>query len=137
MGRSNAWKESNDKPDFNFGIQGVDDSSIRRAIMSVVPLMPRHLIFMEVKQNLVAQDRKDNLKRFSLPHFKRVAHVVMGEPSKEYQERVQGKLLDEKQAKLDNDWKIQKIEKERKKAMEERQRLVAEQQKKAAEGDAA
>merc|ERR1711972_1294196 len=27
--RSNSWKGSNDKPEFNFGIQGLDDASIR------------------------------------------------------------------------------------------------------------
>merc|ERR1712176_1345831 len=61
--RTNSWKESNDKPEFNFGIQGVDDHSIRRSIMGAAPLLARNYVFMEVKQNLVSNDRKENLKR--------------------------------------------------------------------------
>merc|ERR1712050_28491 len=100
--RSNSWKDSNDKPEFNFGIQGVDDHSIRRSILAVAPLLPRNYVYMEVKQNLIDADRKENLKRFALPHFKKIAHVVLGEPSSEFTERARAKILEEKQAKSDH-----------------------------------
>merc|ERR1711972_400604 len=118
----NSWKNSNDKPDFNFGIPAMDDMSAHRTMNSIAPVVPRNYVVMEVKQNLVQADRKENLKRFSAPHFKKIAHVVMGEPSAEYKKFVQQKLLEEKQAKADAEWKVKKAEKERKKQIAERQK---------------
>merc|ERR1712066_730774 len=99
----------------NFGLQYADDNSIRRAIMQVAPLLPRHYVLMEVKQNLVAADRKANLKLFKQPHFKQIAHVMMGEPTNDFKEKVHAKLLEEKQKVADDAWTKQKAEKERKK----------------------
>merc|ERR1712194_359540 len=107
---------------------GVDDQSIRRAIMAMAPLIPRHYVVMEVKQNLVAEDRKSNLQRFNLPHFKKTAKVMMGEPSKEYKDKVYAQMLEDKQTKSDRDWKQQKLEKERKKAIAKRQKELKEKQ---------
>merc|ERR1712194_20661 len=135
--RSGVWKprqgadrgwSSNDKPQFNFGLSLVDDQSIRRAIMAMAPSIPRHYVVMEVKQNLVAEDRKSNLQRFNLPHFKKTAKVMMGEPSKEYKDKVYAQMLEDKQTKSDRDWKQQKLEKERKKAIAKRQKELKEKQ---------
>merc|ERR1712176_703127 len=101
----------------NFGVSFVDDLSIRRAIMSVAPLIPRNYVVMEVKQNLVAADRKEIMKRFQLPHFKHIAHVVMGEPKADFKERVHKKLLEAKQIENNEAWKRQKTVLERKKAI--------------------
>merc|ERR1712007_193342 len=115
----------------------VDDASIRRAVMAVAPFVPRHYVIMEVKENLVAADRKANLRRFNQPHFKRVAKVVMGEPSADYKKQVHAELLEEKQRKSDMEWKHKKVAQERRreiakrKAEEEEQRRVkAEEAKK-------
>merc|ERR1712187_758968 len=49
----NQWRDSkqacNDKPEFNYGLEYVDDASIRKSIMAVAPLVPRHYVIMEVK----------------------------------------------------------------------------------------
>jgi hypothetical protein len=94
---------------------------------------------MEVKENLLEADRKVNLKKFALPSYKKVARVVMGEPNDDYKKRVHAKILKEKQAKAEQEWKTRKAEKERKKQVALRQkqlndmRKAAEEKKKKAE----
>merc|ERR1712066_752792 len=117
----------------NFGLQYADDNSIRRAIMQVAPLLPRHYVLMEVKQNLVAADREANLKLFKQPHFKQIAHVMMGEPTKDFKEKVHIKLLEDKQAKSDVEWKKEKAEKERKKLQKKKAKEAEERRQKAME----
>merc|ERR1712039_536850 len=114
---------------FQYGLDLVDNHSIRGAILSMAPLFPRHYVMMEVKQNLTSADRKQNLKRFDLPHFKNIATVVMGEPAAEYKEKVYGKLLVEKQKKSDVAWKQAKQEKEKKKAIKKKQKEIADRKK--------
>merc|ERR1712137_124055 len=123
---------SNDKPEYNFGLGLVDDQSIRRAITSIAPLVPRHYIIMEVKENLVADDRKANLERFNLPHFKKIAKGMMGEPADEYKEKVYAQMLVDKQTKSDREFKQAKIEKQRKKVIAKRQRELKKKQAAAA-----
>merc|ERR1712066_338227 len=100
----------------------------RKGIMNMAPLVPRHYIIMEVKENLVAADRKANLQRFDVPHFKKVAKVVMGEPDKEYEDKTYAQLLVDKQTKADRDFKAAKLEKERKKAIAKRQKEIKAKQ---------
>merc|ERR1712039_1092247 len=69
---------------------------------------------------------KDALKKFNFPHFKQVAHVVMGEPSKEYKQLQHDKLLKIKQEKEDQAWKNKQREKLRRKTIEMRQKQIAE-----------
>merc|ERR1712151_981421 len=123
---------SNDKPEYNFGLSMVDDHSIRKAIMSIAPLIPRHYIVMEVKENLVAGDRKANLQRFDMPHFKKIAKVMMGEPAEEYKKKVYAQMLVDKQAKSDKEFQQAKIEKQRKKAIAKRQKELKKKQEAAA-----
>eukprot|EP00408_Alexandrium_pacificum_P067093 CAMPEP_0171175998 /NCGR_PEP_ID=MMETSP0790-20130122/11513_1 /TAXON_ID=2925 /ORGANISM="Alexandrium catenella, Strain OF101" /LENGTH=837 /DNA_ID=CAMNT_0011640883 /DNA_START=69 /DNA_END=2579 /DNA_ORIENTATION=+ len=127
--KSTSWRNSNDKPEYNFGLQFMDDFSIRRCLSSIAAVVPRNYVVMEVKQNLTPADRKSNLKRFAAPHFKKVAHVVMGEPPKDYKEKVHTKLLEDKQAKAEAAWKMRQLERERKKAIAQRQKEIAEQQR--------
>merc|ERR1712087_773139 len=116
----------------NFGLSLVDDQSIRKAIMSIAPLVPRHYIVMEVKENLVADDRKANLQRFNMPHFKKIAKVMMGEPANDYKEKVYAQMLVDKQTKSDREFKQAKIEKQRKKAIAKRQKELKKKQEAAA-----
>merc|ERR1711920_159406 len=125
-----GWKSSNDKPDFNFGIRDMDNYSVRRVVNSIAAVVPRNYVVMEVKSNLIEGERKEVLKRFSAPHFKKVAHVVMGEPSAEFKKTELEKMLAEKQEKSDNLWKAKEAEKERKKQIAERQKQLAEAKKK-------
>merc|ERR1712190_363654 len=122
-------KSSNDKPEFNFGLPGMDDMSIRRIIYNVMPHVPRNYVIMEVKSNLIQAERKEVLDAFSAPHFKKVAHVVMGEPDEEYKANALEKLRAQKQQKSDYEWKAKKAEAERKKQVEARQKQLAEMRK--------
>merc|ERR1712048_661852 len=83
--------------------------------------------------NLVEADRTATAKRFSSKHFKKVARVVMGEPSAEYKELVKDKLLKLKQEKLDAAFKVKKAEKEKKKIIAQKQKEAMERKKKADE----
>lgn len=124
--------QSNDKPNLNLGISGQDGNSLRRVINSVAPLVPRNYLVMEVKSNLIAAERGALLKKFNYSCYKKIAHVVMGEPNSEFKEVVQKKLLKDKQTKADNAWKLKKADLERKKAADKRKK-EAEKAKKEAE----
>merc|ERR1711959_860407 len=100
------------------------------ALSSLAPLVPRNYVIMEVKSNLMAAERKEVLKKFNYPCFKKVAQVVMGPPNKEFKAVVQKKLLKDKQTKADNAFKAKKAEAARKKAQEAR---AKEAEKKRAE----
>jgi len=117
-------KSSNDKPSFCFGVQPLDDLSLRHIIASVAPLVPRHYVVMEVKENLVAVDRAENLKRFPAAQYNRKAIVVMGKPAKAFQDKQLAAYLEDKQAKAVEDWKKRKADKERKKAQDIRMKQV-------------
>merc|ERR1712028_304056 len=94
-GQRAAWgTSSNDKPDFGFGLQGMDDYSIHKVIHAVAPLVPRNYIIMEVKANLLKDRRSKALKKFNAPCYKKVAHVVMGEPNNDWKEHVQETMLE-------------------------------------------
>merc|ERR1712151_1161895 len=123
---------SNDKPQYNFGLGLVDDASIRKALMMIAPLVPRHYVVMEVKQNLVTADRKALLKRFNMPHFNKIAKDMMGEPKDDYKERVHVRVLKDKQQKSDADWRRQKAEKARKREAAKREKEAKAKKEKAA-----
>ena len=89
---------------------------MRKLISIVAPIVPRNYVIMEVKSNLVAAERTATLKRFTNPCYKKIAHVVMGEPNKEYKALVRNKILKDKQTKSDADWHVKQAEKERKRA---------------------
>merc|ERR1711871_198329 len=124
--KTTSWKNSNDKPEFNYGLTAMDDLSVRRVLQAVAPLVPRNYVVMEVKENLTKADREATLKRFCHPSYKKVANVVMGEPNAEYKEVVHSRILQEKKEKAEAEWKAKKQEKERKKQLEARQKQLAE-----------
>ncbi|CAJ1448713.1 unnamed protein product, partial [Effrenium voratum] len=109
---ANTWKHCLDKPDPQFRIPLLDDFSARRVIQAVAPTQPRHYVVMEVKSNLVKEERAQLLKRFTEGYFKTVAQVVMGEPPQDFKAKVHQALLQEKQEKATIDWKRRKMEKE-------------------------
>merc|ERR1712187_406518 len=81
--------------------------------------------------SLLSEERKDMLKRFSAPHFKKVAVVLVGEPKKDYKERVMALMLKDKQAASDMEFKAKKLDEQRKKLIEKRQKEHAKAAKKA------
>merc|ERR1712039_828058 len=138
MEKSGIWSDpkgnqSNDKPIFNTGLAFVDQGSIQRTVMAIAPLVPRNYIVMEVKQNLLEEDRKTNLERFNMPHFTKVAKVMMGEPKQDFKDRVHEKLLQNKQIKSNADWAQKKQEKERKKLLAQKEKERKERLEKAKE----
>merc|ERR1711920_206145 len=119
-----SWQSSgpNDKPKYSFGIEYVDNASFRRTILSVAAVVPRHGVIMEVLDNLMADTRKASLKRFGAPHFKQIAHVAMGAPTKEFKEGVHAELLKREQAAADLEWR-------RKKNLQEQKKQAAKKKK--------
>merc|ERR1711870_64929 len=112
--KSSAGVGSNDKPDMKFGIPAMDDLSVRKVLAVVAPAQRRNYIVPEMRSNLLASDRKNALLRFASHDFEKKAYVVMGEPSKEYKEKVQSLILADKQAKHDAEKKRKAQEEERK-----------------------
>merc|ERR1712185_282438 len=80
---------------------------------------------MEVKSNLVAEDRAVTLRKFGAACFKKVAHVVMGDPSEDFSTKARTKILKDKQAKSDATWKAQKLDEKRKKEVAKKQKALA------------
>merc|ERR1711972_102039 len=84
----------------------------------------------EVKSNLVEAERTANAQKFSSRHFKKVAHVVMGEPNQAHKDLVKDKLLKTKQLKLDAAFKTKQAEKQRQKLQAKKQKEIEDRQKK-------
>lgn len=124
---------SNDKPAFSYNLPSMDDMSLQRVVKAIAPTVPRNYVIMEVKSNLIADERAEVLKRFNLPKFKKTAMVVMGEPGADFKKKSRDRLLQEKQLKADNEWKVKKAQKEQQKALAKRQKELAEMRKKAEE----
>ena len=122
-----------DKPSFAYGITSMEDLSLQKVINAIAPTIPRNYVIMEVNKNLLPSERAEVLKRFGMPHFKKTAMVIMGKPKEEFKARLRAKMLREKQAKSDNEWKLKKAQKEQQKQMLRRQRELAEMRKKAEE----
>lgn len=113
-----------DSPEMNFGIPLLDDLSVRKLLNVIAPTLDRNLLVMDLKANLIQDERKEAVARFA--DFNKVAVVAMGDPSADYVEKVHADMLAEKKKKADEAQK--KKEKE-----EERKRLFAEKKRKAEE----
>lgn len=141
LSKSGVWKPGvtsksntcNDKPEFNFGIPNLDDLSPQAVLRIAAPLVPRNYLVMEVKENLLKTARMDALRRFRSTNYKRIAKVVVGSPDAKWQEKRFSKLLKVKQAKLDAEWKVKKVERDKKKQVVQRQKYLAEVRKAAEE----
>merc|ERR1712060_463324 len=124
--KTSSWKNSNDKPDMNFGIPMMDDFSVRRVLNSVISTQPRNYVVMEVKSNLIAEERAEPVKRFCEPHYKKIAQIVVGEPPNEFKMKTQELMLAEKKEQAELEWRQRKTELEQKKIIELRQLQMAE-----------
>merc|ERR1712151_178906 len=120
--RPNAWSASNDEPGMNFGIPSMDDFSAQKALMAVVPALKRDIVCMELNANLQAAERSRALKRFPASDYKRVAVVVMGDPSDAYKARIHKMMLDEKTENAEKEKKKAQEDKEWKKQQEDREK---------------
>lgn len=127
--KSKGVKTSHDKPEFNFGVRELDDMSVRRMLHIVAPLQQRNFIVMEVRGNLLADLRKEALERFS--SFKKVAQVLVGEPTAEFKSHIQELILAQKQKDSDAQFKLKQLEKAQKKTAAKRLKEIEKAKKKA------
>merc|ERR1719162_2830550 len=109
----------------------MDDMSVRKLLQVIASLQPHHYVVMEVKSNLLKDDRKDLLGRFIGPSFKRIALVVMGEPPLEFRKKSQELILADKQAIADDEFKKKIAEEKRKKEAEKKLKEAERARKKA------
>eukprot|EP00930_Biecheleria_cincta_P046831 TRINITY_DN32354_c0_g1_i1.p1 TRINITY_DN32354_c0_g1~~TRINITY_DN32354_c0_g1_i1.p1 ORF type:complete len:909 (-),score=281.61 TRINITY_DN32354_c0_g1_i1:100-2745(-) len=133
LSKTNSWKNSNDKPDPQFGIPLMDDFSARRVIAAVAATQPRNYVVMEVKSNLIKEERTQLLKRFNDACYKTVAEVVMGTPKDDFKVRIEKMKLEQKQQKAEEEWKKRKLEKEKEKELRKKQKALETAKKKAEE----
>lgn len=121
---------SNDKPSFAYNVPSMDDGSIQRVIKSIAPVVPRNYVVMEVKSNLVKEERLETLKHFNTPNFKKVALVIMGEPDLDFKQKSYTSLLVEKQSRIDFEWQSKKTAAKRQKELAEMRRKADELRRK-------
>merc|ERR1712187_72517 len=88
--------------------------------------MPRHYVVMEMRANLMKEERVALASAFSASHFRRVARVAIGEPGEDFKKAVYDDLLKKKQSKATAEWQTRKKTRERKKAIDLRQKQLAE-----------
>jgi len=116
-------RTSLDKPEMNFKIANMDDMSMQAILSAAAGAVPRNYLVMELKSNLIKDERKAAIERFYRPEFKKIATVVVGEQPHEYQEYIRGLVLRKKEARVAS-------EKKKKQALAAQQKLTQQRQKK-------
>mmetsp|Transcript_74485 Transcript_74485/g.164657 ORF Transcript_74485/g.164657 Transcript_74485/m.164657 type:complete len:597 (+) Transcript_74485:90-1880(+) len=124
-------RSSNDKPEYGFGIPSVDDGSIRRAIMTVAPIQDRNYIVMEVKSNLLKEERQSMVTRWPASRFKTSAKVMVGEPPAVVKKHMQELMLKQKQGLADAKFKAEQAQAQKQKLAEKQAKEQAKALKKA------
>jgi len=126
-----AQRGSNDKPEMGFGIAMMDDGSVRRVLHAVAPLQKRNYVMMEVKSNLLKEERKDMVSKWSASGYKRTAAVMMGQPPAALTARCHKLKLKAKQEAADAAFAVKKAEEQKKKLAEKQQRELERARKRA------
>jgi len=127
--RSGLWRpknnrSSNDRPDMNLGIPQLDDGSVKSLLAIAAASQRRPMIIMEVKGNLTKKDRIDMVKNFRVPHFRKVAWVMVGDPDDKFKVHTVERALQDKQAAAMAAFEARKVEKARQKQFREQQRKL-------------
>ena len=121
----------------DFGIREFDDSTLFKTIHSLAPMFNRDYVVMEVKNNLLVEERTSALAAFGSDQFKKIALVVMGEPPNKFKEQVHKQLLREKKKQVASEVRRKKTmeaaEKRREKKRKEAEQKKEEEEKKASE----
>eukprot|EP00439_Symbiodinium_sp_Y106_P048707 s460_g6.t1 len=126
-----AWRTSNDKPDMQMNVPELDGLCIQHVLRSIASAHRRNFLLVELKSNLLPAERKDLLDGFRAPHFKRLAQVMVGDPTAQFKMRMQELILKEKQDKVNIEFEQQKAEKSRKRSLELQEKEVQRAAKKA------
>merc|ERR1711920_473671 len=94
-------------------------------VQTIAPLRKQNYVVMEVKKNLIADERKRQLEEFSSDDYKKIAVVVMGEPAAEFKARTHSAILAEKQKKAREEarkqWQVEQRNKKRKAAHDKKE----------------
>merc|ERR1711972_633995 len=140
---SGLWRKNgsdvayNDDPSLGFGIKDVDGGTVSQTIQVVTPIQKRNYVAMEVKKNLIAEERQKMLEQFDPAEFKRVAVVVMGEPPSAFKAKVHAAMLEAKKKKaVDAAVKVKKDELWEAKKKRENDEWEAKKKKEAEEWEA-
>jgi len=128
---------SNDKPDMAFGIPALGDGGILRVLQSVAQVQERNFVVMQVKANLVKQERAELLSKWSLPGFKKVALVLMATPKADFKSWSQTLALKDKQEASDAEFQAKKEEDKKRRETELRKKQLEKEKAKALKKQAA
>merc|ERR1711953_871868 len=99
-------------------------------IKAIAPTLQRNYVIPELKGNLVKKDRLGNIANWKGRNFKMAAAVLMGEPSKDFKDKIHALLLEEKTKKAEADRQKKVSELKRKKLLEERKKKSEDAKKK-------
>merc|ERR1712113_863214 len=113
-GANQFGNDSKDKPNLKAYGQ-FEGFNLQRLIAGIAGVVPRNYVVMEVKQNLIPEDRAAILRRFPKSLYKKTAKVVMGEPASDWKTKVKNKILKQKQAFADKQYEAKVKESEMKK----------------------
>merc|ERR1712194_828042 len=80
-------RNCNDKPDMNLNCPPIDQGGIDRMIKAFAPMQGRNYIVMEVRNNLLEQDRINLLNRFPSDMFRKIAQVQIGDASSDFKKK--------------------------------------------------
>jgi len=117
-----AVKSGMKKVGGRYGIELMDDMSVSVILGSVLPVMQRNLIVVDMQASLQAQARQLYSARYPAGDFNRVCHVVMGEPPADVKKKTHEALL-----------KVKQEEHAKKKATEEKRKEAEVKKKKLAQ----
>merc|ERR1712039_905481 len=119
---------SNDRPDPHSELKLLSDGTCLKMLKALAPLQARNIVVMEIKGNLLKDERTSLLAKFSSTVFKKVAQVNVGEPTIEYKKRVQDLLLAAKQ-KISDEKFHHELAQEKAKKKKEKEEAEAQRQK--------
>merc|ERR1712151_360359 len=112
------------------GIFNLDDGSVLKFLRTVAPLQNRNYVIQEVRGNLIKDERKAVLEKFSSSMFRKSAQVQIGEPNLEFKKKVQEMTLKQKQEASDREFATQLAEAKKKREYDRKQREIDRARKK-------
>lgn len=130
--KAQTKRHSADKPDVGFAIAGLDDGSAKELLVQLSAMQNRSYVVMEVRGNLLKEERATALKKWKYGPCKKVAQVMIGIPEQGFRTYVLEAALAEKQAKIDKAFEQQQAEKAKKRLAARTQRQIQQSLKKAA-----
>jgi len=99
-------RSSNDRPEMGSGIPELDDMRVRRFLWNFASIQKRNYIVMEVKSNLLREERMELMSFFPGRCFRKVSVTLMGEPAADFMNRMHELVLNQKQRILDAAFQI-------------------------------